>query len=81
METLNAIYKNGVLVLIDKVDPEKLKSKIINIRIVDEELLKQSQGDKLKNIYKYLHKSKPFSEIKDVINWQKHIRIDRELFN
>jgi hypothetical protein len=28
-----------------------------------------------------LHKSNPFSEIKDVLKWQRNIRVDRELFS
>ena len=81
METLNATYKNGVLVILDKVNPEKLKSKKVQIRIIDEVNHKKIQKNKLKRVYNYLHQSNPFSEIKDVIKWQKKVRADRELFS
>ena len=81
MEILNAVYKNGVLVLLDKIDIETLKSKRLSVNIVDEDQYRKSQSDKLKSIYKYLHKSNPFAEIKDVVKWQKQIRIDREVLN
>lgn len=81
MEILNAVYKNGVLVLIDRVDPAKLKSKKISIKIIDEVQHKKVQITRLIKIYKYLHKSNPFSSIRDVVKWQRKIRTDREIFN
>ncbi len=81
MEILNAVYKNGVLVLLDKIDPETLKSKKLSIKIIDEAQHSKSRSNKLKAIYKYLHKSNPFAEIKDVVKWQKQLRSDRELLN
>ncbi|HAB54413.1 MAG: hypothetical protein A2315_14410 [Ignavibacteria bacterium RIFOXYB2_FULL_35_12] len=81
METLNAIYKDGFLMIIDKVDPKKLKNKKIQLKIVDEKIHTEAKQDKLKRIYSSLHKSNPFSEIKDVLKWQRKVRADRELFN
>jgi predicted DNA-binding antitoxin AbrB/MazE fold protein len=81
MEVLNAVYKNGVLVLLDKINPEMLKRKKLSIKIVDEDKHSKSRSNKLKAIYKYLHQSKPFAEIKDIVKWQKQLRSDRELLN
>lgn len=81
METLNAIYKNGSLVIIDKVDPRKLKSKKIQLKIVDEKIYAKAKQEKLRRIYNSLHKTNPFSEMKNVLNWQKKVRTDRELFS
>jgi len=81
METINAIYKDGVLVLIDKLNLTKLKSKKISVNIIDEELHKNVQINKLTTLYKNIHKSNPFSGIKDVVKWQRKIRIDREISN
>jgi predicted DNA-binding antitoxin AbrB/MazE fold protein len=81
METLNAVYRNGVLMIIDQVDLKKLKSKKVQLKIIDEPSHTKIQKSKLRKIYNYLHKSNPFSEIKDVLKWQRNIRVDRELFS
>jgi len=46
-----------------------------------EKIHTEAKQDKLKRIYSSLHKSNPFSEIKDVLKWQRKVRADRELFN
>jgi predicted DNA-binding antitoxin AbrB/MazE fold protein len=81
METVNAIYKDGVLVLLEKIKPEELKRKRIRIKIIDEVQHRNEKSIKLKSIYKYLHKSNPFSGIKDVVKWQRQTRTDREILN
>lgn len=81
MESVNAVYRDGVLLLLEKINLEKLKSKKLNIKIIDEDQHKKSQANKLKAIYKYLHKSNPFAEIKDVVKWQRQTRTEREILN
>lgn len=80
METLNAIYKNGSLMIIDKVDLKKLKSKNIKLKIVDEKIYTESMKTRLKKVYNAIHKTNPFSDIKNVLRWQRKVRTDRELF-
>lgn len=81
METLNAIYKDGALMIVDKIDPEKLKSRKIQLKIINEKNYTEARKERLRKVYNAIHKSNPFSEIKDVLKWQRNIRADRELFS
>ncbi len=80
METIKATYHEGLLFPIDAIDLKDLNEKVIRVKIVEEKDIPDTQKKKrIKKLFEQLHQSNPFSEIKDPVDWQKKIRVDREL--
>jgi len=78
---LLATYKDGVLHLLQNVSAEELKGKEIRVIIVDHAPSEENKRKQLKEVLLKLRDSSAFSDLPDVIDWQKKEREDREFFS
>ncbi len=81
MTTLTARYKDGVIYPITKIDLSKLKEKVFQLIIVDEEMSVPEKQNTARESLEAIKKSNPFGSIDDVIKWQKEEREEREIFS
>ena len=78
METIKATYPEGLLFPIDTIGVKGLKEKVIKVKIVEGENITDAQKkERMKKLFDELHKSNPFSDIKDPVAWQKNVRAER----
>lgn len=76
-----ATYKDGALYILGEISEEELMGKELRVIIVDHASADESRKQKLKQIMIKLRDSSAFSDVADLIEWQKKERDDRELFS
>lgn len=76
-----ATYKDGSLHLLKEISAEELKGREIRVIVVDHAPSDENKRQKLKEILIKLRASSAFSDVSDVIDWQKKEREDRELLS
>lgn len=76
-----ATYKDGALHLLRDFSAEELRGKEIRVIVVEHAPSDESKREKLKEVLIKLRDSAAFSELTDIIDWQKKEREDREFFS